>query len=221
MIKAGPLGRVAALLVVVCGCLVAFGTAPAHAEDEAAGRKHFKQGQELYTQGKFLEAAKEFEAGYQAAPRPLFLLNIGHSYRRAQELRKAKDAYETLLKVDPTTPHRPEVQELIQTIDDALNAPSTVSDPSRTSPPASPIPTTAAPPLPSVAAPAIVGPPVAFDATPPPAPPAESGSLWKSPWLWSAIGVVVVAGVVGTVYGLSRGPSCQVSACYTEGSVVH
>ena len=65
--------------------------------------RHWDRGQELYKQGRFLEAAREFEAGYQVAPRSLFLLNIGHSYRRAQELRKAKAAYETLLKIDPTS----------------------------------------------------------------------------------------------------------------------
>ena len=40
--------------------------AGAHAaEDEAAGRQHCDRGQELYKQGRFLEAAREFEAGYQ------------------------------------------------------------------------------------------------------------------------------------------------------------
>jgi tetratricopeptide (TPR) repeat protein len=102
------------------------GNAPAWAqgstkrEDEATARGHFERGSKLYDQGKYLDAAREFEAGYQSAPRPLFLLNIGHSYRRSQDLRKAKAAYEKLLRTDPTTPQRPMVEDLIKTIDDAL-----------------------------------------------------------------------------------------------------
>ena len=76
------------------------------AEDEAAGKRHYKRGDELFKQGKYLDAAHEFEAGFAVAPRPLFLLNIGHSYRKAQELRRARVAYEDFLKADPTTSFR-------------------------------------------------------------------------------------------------------------------
>src|SRR5207253_7235084 len=55
-------------------------------------------------------------------PRPLFLLNIGHAYRRARELAKAKNAYENLLKMQPDIPQRAEVEGYIKAIDDALSA---------------------------------------------------------------------------------------------------
>jgi tetratricopeptide (TPR) repeat protein len=94
--------------VAVVGLLLA-GAGRAEA-DESEGRRHFKAGQDLYQQKRFLEAAREFEAGYAVAPRPLFLLNIGHAYRRANELIKAKNAYEALLKLQPDLPQRTEVE---------------------------------------------------------------------------------------------------------------
>src|SRR4051812_11899197 len=92
--------------------------------DEAEGRRHWKAGQDLYAQKRFLEAAREFEAGYAVAPRPLFLLNIGHAYRRANELVKAKSAYEALLRLQPDLPQRTEVEGYIRSINDALQADS-------------------------------------------------------------------------------------------------
>ena len=46
--------------------------------------------------------------------------------------------------------------------------------------------------------------------------PASSGSIFRSPWFWGAVGAVVVAGVAGTVYGLSRGPYCSADRCWME-----
>ena len=189
---------------------------PALAEDEAAGRRHWDRGQELYKQGRFLEAAREFEAGYQVAPRSNFLLNVGHSYRRAQELRKAKTAYETFLKIDPTSAHRPMVEDLIRTIDDALSA---QSEPPVMSPRPAPPPTTPAPPPPGRRRP-----PPPRPARPPPrrstrAPPPSAHpdrqpgprrrsrsrrSIFRSPWFWGAVGAVLVAGVAG--HGLRAQP---------------
>jgi tetratricopeptide (TPR) repeat protein len=194
------------------------------AEDEAAGRRHWDRGQELYKLGRFLEAAREFEAGYQVAPRSNFLLNVGHSYRRAQELRRAKTAYEMFLKIDPTSAHRPMVEDLIRTIDDALSA---QADAPVTPPPRSTA-TTAPPPLASGAPP----PPAPTPTTPPvdltpvpnvtqtdpgPLPASDSSSsIFRSPWFWGAVGAVLVAGVAGTVYGLSRGSSCSADRCFSE-----
>jgi tetratricopeptide (TPR) repeat protein len=199
---------------------------PVLAEDEAAGRRHWDRGQELYKLGRYLEAAREFEAGYQVAPRSNFLLNVGHSYRRAQELRRAKTAYETFLKIDPSSAHRPMVEDLIRTIDDALSA---QSEPPVTPPPRSGTPATA--PTPPAPPPLITGPPPpaplpttpAVDLTPvpnviqlDPGPAESSSSIFRSPWFWGAVGAVLVAGVAGTVYGLSRGSSCSADRCFSE-----
>ena len=196
------------------------GSAPPSAtpspEDEAAGKRHYKRGDDLFKQGRFLDAAREFEAGYAAAPRPLFLLNIGHSYRRGQELRKARGAYEDFLKADPTSSFRADVEDLIKTIDDALGASSL---PAAAPPPAVPSPA----PLPT-ATPAPTLPPATIDLAPPvlievdhnQPPVAESSSIFRSPWFWGAVGVVLAAGVAGTVYGLNRTPACTATRCLRE-----
>ena len=85
---------------------------------------HFKKLMDApATIGRFLEAAREFEAGYAAAPRTAFLLNIGHCYRRAGQLEKAKSYYKKLLETDPGFAQRGEVEEHIRNIDDALSVP--------------------------------------------------------------------------------------------------
>jgi hypothetical protein len=186
---------------------------PAGGPDEAAGRKHFEKGQELYTKNRFLEAAKEFEAGYQALPRSAFLLNVGHSYRRAYELRKAKAAYELMLRVDPTTPHRALVEDLIRTIDDALITQDTppVSPPGVSSPPpvSPPLPT---PPTAASNPPLDLTPPVLAETAPPPI---ESRSVFRSPWFWGAVGAVLVTGTVTTVVLLNRSNGCRAQDCFS------
>jgi Tetratricopeptide repeat len=204
---------VVAVFVVVVGS-PAVGQPPPSREDEASARLHFDRGSRLYDQGKYLEAAREFEAGYQAAPRPLFLLNIGHSYRRAQDLRKAKAAYEKLLRTDPTTPQRPMVEDLIKTIDDALTV-QELAIPLSPAAPARPGPNGAAPAQPGQEAAA--APAVDLAAVPVPPPPAPSSSSWlRSPWLWGIVAGVVTAGVAGTVFAVTRSPSCPANTCWKE-----
>ena len=50
---------------VILGALLATGVVAR--ADEAEGRRHWKAGQELYAQKRFLEAAHEFELGYAQA----------------------------------------------------------------------------------------------------------------------------------------------------------
>jgi hypothetical protein len=204
--------------VVAASCFLLSGipalaqTTPSR-EDENAARSHFERGSKLYDQGKYLDAAREFEAGYQADPRPLFLLNIGHSHRRSQDLRKAKAAYEKLLRTDPTTPHRPMVEDLIRTIDDAL----TVQELAIPIPPAPPQPggnrlppARMSEPVSSASAPDFLREPAL-----PPAP-AASSSWLRNPWLWGILAGVVTAGVAGTVFALTRSPSCPANTCWKE-----
>ncbi|HEY0705971.1 MAG TPA: tetratricopeptide repeat protein [Polyangia bacterium] len=187
------------------------------AENEALGRRHHKRGDELFKSGRFLEAAKEFEAGFAAAPRPLFLLNIGHSYRKGQDLRRARQAYEEYLKADPSTPFRADVEDLIKGIDDALSASSIPgapppAPPSNVTPPPSTLPSTAAP------TPIDLPRPVLVEVDRAPAPADEGGKrpLLKNPWFWGAVGAVVAAGVAGTVYGVTRPPGCDATRCLRE-----
>ena len=108
---------------LVAAALLFFAVGPSfvRADDESEGRKRFAQGQELFLQGRYLEAALAFESGYAVAPRNGFLINIAHSYRRAGELEKARTYYLKLLELDPKTPQRAEVEGNLRSIDDALS----------------------------------------------------------------------------------------------------
>jgi hypothetical protein len=200
-------------------------TSAARAEgDEAEGRRRWRQGQELYQKGHYLEAAREFEAGYAVAPRPLFLLNIGHAYRRAQELVKARAAYEKLLQLQPDLPQRAEVEGYIKSIDDALQV---VVEPATLAP--APAPTTA-PPAPAPSIPALVDPgaaaAVAVPMAPMPAlsasspPPVDagrsSGSVLTRPWFWVIVGAVVAGGVAAGVIALRPSTACPATSCIRE-----
>jgi tetratricopeptide (TPR) repeat protein len=192
--------------------------------DEAEGRKRYKRGQELYSQGRYLDAAKEFEAGYQVAPRPLFLLNIGHAYRRAGELSRAKTAYETLLRLQPDLPQRSEVEQYIRTIDDALQANEPAPDLSKGNPntqPPSPPPPLVDPAPTSTA-------PLPVLTLPPPAPTVEervrynqppdqpSGSVFRKPWFWIIVGAAVAGGVAAAVISSRSTTACPGTICIRE-----
>jgi hypothetical protein len=209
--------------VAVVGVLLA-GAGRARA-DEAEGRRHFKAGQDLYQQKRFIEAAREFEAGYAVAPRPLFLLNIGHAYRRANELIKAKNAYEALLKLQPDLPQKTEVEGYIKSINDALQAGESPTSEPVTRPPPLPPPTARPaeivplpppgpppPPLSAAPEPAVV-PPYVETTAPPPEP---SGSVFRRPWFWVLTGAVIAGGVAVAVIASRPSSTCPGTICIRE-----
>jgi tetratricopeptide (TPR) repeat protein len=184
------------------------GAAPASAEDQAEGKRRFARGQELYAEGKYLEAAQEFEAGFAVAPRPLFLLNIGHSYRRAQAWAKARAAYERLLAMDPKTEHRATVEGHIRNIDDIAAAGPLPAPALETRVPPQPPP----PRQPAAEAVVLSAPPPA-PITPPSV---ETPPLYTRPWFWVAIGGVVAVGAGVGILALRRGQVCGADFCVTE-----
>jgi hypothetical protein len=213
--------RAACLLVL----LSALAARVAHA-DEAEGRRHWKQGQELYAQKRFLEAAHEFEAGYAVAPRPLFLMNIGHAYRRANELARAKTAYEALLRLQPDLQQRAEVEGYIKSIDDALSAGETVvadqprpqPSPPLASPPRTSEPAPRRPSLPPVAAAAPDEVPVYVESreTTASRAPEPEVSIFRKPWFWVVTGAVVAGGVAAAIIASRPSTSCPVTLCIRE-----
>jgi hypothetical protein len=213
----------ALLAVAVVGVVLA--AAGGARADEAEGRRHWKAGQDLYQQKRFIEAAREFEAGYAVAPRPLFLMNIGHAYRRANELVKAKNAYEALLRLQPDLPQRAEVEGYIRSINDALQADSPPSEPVTrpVPPPTSPMssrpveiipapPPRPAPP-PVASAPEPVIPPYVESRETAPEP---SGSVFRRPWFWVLTGAVIAGGVAVAVIASRPSSSCPGTLCIKE-----
>jgi hypothetical protein len=223
--------RACAAALLALAMALSTGTASAQG-DENDGRRRWKHGQELYDQGRYLDAAHEFEAGYAAAPRPLFFLSIGHAYRKAHELAKAKAAYEKLLTLQPDFPGRSEVEGYIRSINDALQ----VAEPaSRDTAPATPTPGLAPSPLPAPPAP----PPADLGSTASPYPsgpllpsapppsiiqtsaaevPAQpsSSTVFSKPWFWVIVGAVAAGSIAAAVIAAHPSSSCPGTICIRE-----
>jgi tetratricopeptide (TPR) repeat protein len=113
--------------------LVVAGAAPARAADEPAdkqseregdaraeGRRHFEAGEQHFAKGEYALALLDYEAGYRLTRLPGFLINIAHCHRLSGDLRKARAFYRKYLLVEPTSPRKAEVEEIIRRIDEKL-----------------------------------------------------------------------------------------------------
>lgn len=154
--------------------------------DEVA-RAHFEQGKTLAASGKFAEAYREFEAGYQAQPRPAFLFNMGEAARGMGDSEKARAAYERYLAVEGTGPLADTARQRLADLD--RSAPKRESPPPPQAKPAVPPPAVAAARV-EAAHPAAPPQPLTTDQPTP---------LWKRKSVWIAAGVVVVAGTVAAI----------------------
>jgi len=192
---AGPLG-------------VANGSSPAvaDAEPSRAARRRFQSAEVHFHAGRFAEALADYQAGYDAAPLPGFLVNIAQCQRRLGDLKKARATYQRFLLVAPDSPLGPDVKALISEIDQALLDPTSATDADTSpedvghdvkNPHTIPAPLPAAPEV-VAAAPALVALPVpAVDHLgAPTAPRRTSRARW---WLWGTLAAVAVGGAVGIV----------------------
>jgi len=209
---------VAALL---CVCVMALSLAlqgTARAEDAEAGRRNFKRGQDLLKANDYRGAVKAFEAGYAAAPRVGFLLNIGNCYRKLGELSKAREHYWRFLDAAPKDhPSRPAVMEYLRQMEQIeADGVSVDTTPGKTAAPVAPPPetTTLAPPPPPPVQLALRPEPPApspgltvVDARPPVE---EKPPVYKRWWFWTLVGGAVAGGVAA--YVLTR-PSSTAAPC--------
>lgn len=181
---------------------------------EAEARQHYQRGESDFKAGRFNEALEAYQAGYEAAPLPGFLVNIAHCYRRMGDLRKARGSYHRFVLVAPDSPLVPEVRQLIAEIDGMLRD---------LDEPAAPAPAPLSPNLAAASAPAAGGavtPPaldfsqasgrnasstspgsslsVQASATAPAesSAGADSGAGRRKWWLWGAVAATVVGGSV-------------------------
>lgn len=182
----------------------------ADADDVQRAREHHKAGDQAFKDGRYLDAYKEWEAGYALSPRPLFLVNMAHAERRRGELKNARTLYRKFLLMEPQSGLRAEVESVLAEIDAALaEAPEATPPPAPetpvvTPPAAEPAP---APPPNLLGSPpdlAAGAPPIVSTSLPPEQPP-PSPPLYKRWWFWTGVGVVAVA-AGGASFFLLRGP---------------
>ena len=181
---------------------------------------HVRKATAAYNLGKYVEAAKEYEAAYEQTLDPNLLFNIGQAYRLAGEREKALTAYRSFIRSAPESEQRHLAESKIRELERRHStmppapAPSPLVEPepahAAEAPAMAPKPPGLAPgAAPSSEAPSpSSGPASSFSATPAPsalvsAPavpePPPSTPFYKGWPFWTAVGAVVVGAVVLTV----------------------
>jgi hypothetical protein len=89
----------------------------AHAQDFDAAGKHFGAAQEAFGKQHFKVAAGEFEAAYAITKDPVLLYNIGESWEKAGDGKKAASSYRAYLKAQPNASDKAEVQKRLKAIE--------------------------------------------------------------------------------------------------------
>ncbi|HMF44473.1 MAG TPA: tetratricopeptide repeat protein [Polyangia bacterium] len=207
--------------------LMIAGSGVARAGDPNAekARAHFQQGDTFFKLDKYAPALQEFEQAYLAKQDPSFLYNIAQCHRLMGNRVEAIRFYKRYINDAPTAPNRPVAEKHIHDLEAAIEADHLVG--SRPAPPPPPVPVSPVPPPPGAATPPPTpsgsapppSPPLALNATPPPPSdtvltnspagpsPSDEHPIYTKWWFWTAIGGVVVTGVILTLL-LNRDPSC-------------
>jgi tetratricopeptide (TPR) repeat protein len=176
-------------------------------ESEATARELFRKAEISFNLGKFPEALRDYQAAYEAKPLPGFLFNIAQCYRHMGNYERARFFYRRYLALDPKTPNRRLVTDLITEVTqkmDSAPTPGAAAAASEATTPALGVPTTPADNAalgltPTAAANAtastLIADPSTVTATPAP----TSRPVYKRWWFWTGIAAVVAGGVVATV----------------------
>ena len=105
-------------------------------------RAHVEAGNQHYAAGRYLEAIREFQAGYALVPRPNFLVNLGQAYRKLGDLNRAKESYVAYVRALPqNSALRDQALQVLAEIEVQLQEqkPSTPSPPSVEARPDAPV----------------------------------------------------------------------------------
>jgi len=186
---------------LVLAALACAAAAHAQAEDNVArARTHFEAGRALYQLGNYDEALREFAAGYQLAPRPQFLLNLGQCYRKLGDLQKARAMYQRYLHDAPSSdPERDQAQQILAEIDRQIAD----KEAAASAPPVTVAPAATASPPAATATPATA----TLTAT---APPPRKSWIKRNWWIIPVGAVVVGVGVgLGVYYGTRAPDPCS------------
>jgi tetratricopeptide (TPR) repeat protein len=191
-------------------------------EDKVLARQHFDAGARHYDLSEWEQALVEFKEAYRQMPDPNFLYNIAQCHRKLGHVDDALTFYRTYLRRAPEAANRGEVERRIteleaekqarairQSEDERVHSPGNIS-PGECN---------------EASRPSLINPPSSEGV------PDQQASLTQTPevasgersvfsrwWFWTAVGAVVVGGVVAGVL-LSRGggttpfcPDCANSA---------
>src|SRR4051794_8713155 len=105
---------------LVCMLLLVGGTA--FADDLQAAKDHFQRGVTMYNLQRYVDAAHEYEAAYEAHPDAALLFNIAQAYRLAGQPEKALFAYRAFVRDAPTVAQRPIAEKYIAELQKEVDA---------------------------------------------------------------------------------------------------
>lgn len=175
---------------------------------ESLARTHYAAGEQEYARGRWREALREFQAGYELSPRPEFLINFAQVYRKLGDYERAIAECERFLATAPAAPLAAQAHRLLSQLrEEQARAPRA---------PAAPPPDMAAPSPPDLAAPPrqpLPRPPLPPAPTPIATTPAPTVVVSHAPphrrrWVAPVVAVSVVAvaaAVAGVVLGVTLG----------------
>ncbi len=87
---------------------------PAAPDTIEVARERMERGQALYLQGRYLEAAEEFQRAYEAQPFGAFLYNAAAAYEKYGDATRASEFFTRYLERNPESEDAPRVRERIQ-----------------------------------------------------------------------------------------------------------
>ena len=205
-----------ALAALFCLVAVALPSGDVHADESApaavaedAARGEFDAGRAAYEAGEFGRARAHFEQAYALSARPPLLFNIGRAADSDGDAAAAVAAYERYLALEPSAENAAFVQARLGRLRASRGAAATMDAP----------PVSAASPASSGQLAVTLAPtPASLQNAAPLRPerslPREERRAWyRSPWLWTAVGALVVGASVGTVLAV-RGGDENVSESY-------
>lgn len=123
------------LRILVAFSLVLAVSAPAAADESLnRAREAFDQGQSLFEQQKFDEAAESFMAAYEARKFAAFLYNAALSYEKGQNWEKAVELYKRYLTEQPNVgdQERKDIEERIRVFEEEIKRKETAPPPEQT-----------------------------------------------------------------------------------------
>lgn len=156
----------------------------------------YEQGTAEYNLGAYDTALTAFEGAYRLKADPALLFNIAQCYRQLAKPDDAAREYRAYLRESPNAPNRPEVERLIEDMQNLAAAREANRPPTGVQPPTAPLPG------PTLTPPTTVATPPSVDVSARP-----TASPRKRTWLWVTIGVaaaVVAGGAIGLGVGLTQ-----------------
>jgi len=168
-------------------------------EDEAAraerleeGRLLFLAAQRAFDDGRYPDALSSFERSYELAEDPQILYNIAITLDRLRRDEEALEAFQTYLRLQPSTPDRRDIEARIRIIEDQISQENAVEE----------TPDPNAPLFEPVEADPIVA-----TTGPGEAPEDDEYTVLDRWWFWTAVVALVAGGVAAIAIVASQNPS--------------